>query len=288
MLHLAEAVADSSVWRFHLHADVWLLLGGVCGAYLLALRYWIDPEDRRVSATGMQKVSFFGGMAILWFGADWPVHDIAENYLFSVHMLQHTLFSLIAPPLLLLGLPAPLLRKLLGPVLPAVRFMTRPLIALVLFNAVVLFTHWPVVVNFSTSNELGHFGLHSLLVFSSLVMWWVVVSPLPELGSMQPPGKMLFLLGQSFLPTVPASFLTFATTPMYESYAEAPRLWGISAVSDQMIAGLLMKIGGGLILWSVIALVFFRWYASEHRVVTEEPMPWEDFERELEVWDLRK
>lgn len=287
MLHLADAVAVESVWRFHPHADVWLLFGLISVAYLAALRWWVDPEEPRVSASGIQKVAFFSGMTILWLGADWPVHDIAENYLFSVHMVQHTLFSLIAPPLLLLGMPAPLLRKLLGPVMPLVRFFTKPLIALALFNVVILFTHWPVIVNFAVTNELGHFALHLLLVFSSLVMWWVVVTPLPELGRLQPPAKMLFLLGQSFLPTVPASFLTFATTPIYDFYARAPRLWGISAVTDQMMAGLIMKIGGGLILWSVIALLFFRWYSSEQKS-QHDPMEWEDFERELEVWDLRK
>ena len=286
MLQLADGPAGSP-WQFHPHLDVWLLLGLIAVGYLAALRYWVRPEDQRVSATGMQKVAFFSGMSILWIGADWPIHDLAENYLFSVHMVQHTLFSLIAPPLLLLGLPAPLLRKLLGPVMPLVRFFTKPLIALALFNAVVLFTHWPVVVEFAVTNEPGHFSLHLLLVFASLVMWWVVVTPLPELGAMQPPGKMLFLLGQSFLPTVPASFLTFATTPIYEVYARAPRLWGISAVTDQMIAGLIMKIGGGLILWSVIALIFFKWYAKENKKPDDE-IAWEDFERELEVWDLRK
>ena len=287
MQQLAHGVVSGSAWQFHPHPDVWLLFGLIIAGYLAALRWWVKPEEERVSATGMQKVAFFGGMAVMWLGADWPIHDIAENYLFSMHMVQHTLFSLIAPGLLLLGLPAPLLRKLLRPVMPAVRFFTKPLIALALFNGVVLFTHWPVVVNFSVTNAPGHFALHLLLVFSSLVMWWVVVSPLPELGAMQPPGKMLFLLGQSFLPTVPASFLTFATTPIYESYANAPRIWGMSAVTDQMVAGLIMKVGGGLILWSVIALIFFRWYAKENRPVTEE-IAWEDFERELEVWDLRK
>ena len=287
MLQLAHGAASGSAWRFHPHPDVWLLLGFIAIGYLAALRWWIEPEDGRVSATGIQKVAFFGGLAVLWLGADWPIHDIAEDYLFSIHMVQHTLFSLIAPGLLLLGLPAPLLRKLLRPVMPAVRFATKPLIALALFNGVILFTHWPVIVNFSVTNELGHFALHLLLVFSSLVMWWVVVSPLPELGALQPAGKMLFLLGQSFLPTVPASFLTFATEPIYEVYAQAPRIWGMSAVTDQMVAGLIMKVGGGLILWSVIGLIFFRWYARENRPVTDE-IAWEDFERELEVWDLRK
>lgn len=287
MLQLAEGAAASFGWALHPHIDIWLVFGLLAVGYLASLRWWVRPEEERVSASGMQMVAFFSGLSIMWVAADWPIHDIAENYLFSVHMVQHTLFSLIAPPLILLGMPAPLLRKLLRPVMPAIRFATKPLIALALFNGVILFTHWPVIVNFSVTNHLGHLALHLLLVFSSLVMWWVVVTPLPELGSMQPPGKMLFLLGQSFLPTVPASFLTFATTPIYTVYAEAPRLWGISAVNDQMMAGLIMKIGGGLILWSVIALIFFKWYASENRPVDKE-IAWEDFERELEVWDLRK
>lgn len=287
MLQLAHGAGDGSVLAFHPHFDIWLVFGAIGLGYLAALRWWVRASDEASGATGMQKVAFFSGLAVLWIGADWPIDDISENYLFSVHMVQHTLFSLVAPPLLLLGLPAPLLRRILRPLLPAVRFFTKPLIALALFNAVIIFTHWPVIVNLAVTNDLAHLGIHLLLVFSSLVMWWVVVSPLPELGTMQPPGKMLFLLGQSFLPTVPASFLTFATTPIYDFYARAPRLWGISAVTDQMIAGLIMKIGGGLILWSVIALIFFRWYASENKPPQAE-IAWEDFERELEVWDLRR
>ncbi|MGH2757764.1 MAG: cytochrome c oxidase assembly protein, partial [Actinomycetota bacterium] len=111
--------------------------------------------------------------------------------------------------------------------------------------------------------------------------------PLPELRRLQPPGKMVYLFLQSILPTVPASFLTFASSPIYSAYAEAPRLWGISAVTDQMVAGLIMKIVGGLLLWLAIAIVFFKWHAAEQNVAPQA-MQWDDFERELEVWDLRK
>ncbi|HWC15215.1 MAG TPA: cytochrome c oxidase assembly protein [Actinomycetota bacterium] len=286
MLRLAHGLQGGSPWEFHPHLDVWLVLGAVAIAYVVALKRWMGPAER-AEATQVQKLSFFAGLAIMWIAADWPIHDISENYLFSVHMVQHTLFSLVAPPLILLGIPAPLLRKLLRPVMGAVRFFTRPLIALALFNLVMVITHWPPVVNTSVTVAPAHLGLHLLLVFSSLVMWWVVVSPLPELPSLSPPGKMLFLFGQSILPTVPASFLTFASSPLYEAYANAPRLWGISAVTDQMVAGLIMKIGGGLLLWSVIALLFFKWYASEQKNPPDE-IAWEDFERELQVWDLRR
>jgi putative membrane protein len=285
---LADGATAGSVWEFHPHIDVWIVFGLIAIAYVVAVRAWVPSDsEARPGTTQVRKLSFFAGLTIMWIAADWPIHDLAENYLFSVHMVQHTLFSLVAPPLILLGLPAPLLRKLLSPFMGLLRFMTKPLIALALFNIVIVVTHWPPVVDLSVTNEPAHFGVHLVLVFSSLVMWWVVVTPLPELGGPSPPGKMLFLFGQSIVPTVPASFLTFASAPIYVAYEQAPRIWGISAVTDQMIAGLIMKIGGGLLLWSVIALLFFKWYASEQKVQPTE-MPWGDFERELEVWDLRK
>jgi putative membrane protein len=285
----AHAVAGSEVWRFHPHPDVWVVLGGVVGLYFLALRrYRFDPSTGATRAvTPAQMAAFLIGMAVLWLGADWPVHDVSENYLFSVHMVQHTLFSLVAPPLLLLGMPAWLLRDVLRPMLRVVRFATRPVIAFVIFNSVIVVTHWPTMVNASVRSEPLHLALHLVLVGSALLMWWPVMDPLPELRRLQPPGKMVYLFLQSILPTVPASFLTFANTPIYAAYADAPRLWGISAVTDQMVAGLIMKIVGGLLLWLAIAIVFFKWHAAEQNPAPQA-MQWDDFERELEVWDLRR
>ena len=86
---------------------------------------------------------------------------------------------------------------------------------------------------------------------------------LPRLSA---PIGMLYLFIHSLLPTIPASGLTFGRTPLYSSYAEAPRLWGIDAITDQTIAGLIMKLGGGAIIWSVIVVMWFRWYAEEQRL----------------------
>jgi len=62
-----------------------------------------------------------------------------------------------------------------------------------------------------------------------------------------------------------AAFLTFGQHPLYPVYATFPRIWGLDPLTDQLIAGLLMKLGGGLILWAVIATIFFRWYGQEQR-----------------------
>lgn len=252
---------------WHAHPDVWLLLGGIEAAYVMAVRRRArahpaeDPGWRR-------RAGFFSlGMLALWMGSDWPVHDLAEGYLYSVHMVQHLLLSLVAPPLLLAGTPARLLRRFLRPrpVEVAFRFLTRPLVALIFFNGVLLFTHWPAVVDASVGSEWTHFGLHVLLVASALAMWWPVLSPLPEAPPLAPPGQMLYLFLQSLAPTIPASFLTFGSTVLYPAYAAFPRIWGVSALSDQLVAGLIMKLVGGAILWAFIAVIFFRWHAQEER-----------------------
>lgn len=252
---------------WHLHLDVWALLGGIWVAYLVAVR----RHARRFPGedpTWVRRAKLFSaGMAVLFVGADWPIHDLAERYLYSMHMVQHMLFTLVAAPLLVSGVPPWMLRgafRVPG-VRPAFRFVTRPLVALVLFNAVFLFTHWPEIVERSVASEPIHFALHALIVGSALAMWWPVVSTLPELPALSPPGQMLYLFLQSLAPTIPASFLTFGRTLLYPVYGTFPRIWGIGPLEDQLLAGLQMKLVGGLILWVVIAAIFFRWHAREER-----------------------
>ncbi len=257
---------DLPAW--HAHPDVWLLLGSVVGVYLIAVRRHDRAPAAGEEPTPRRRVRLFLlGMGVLWIGADWPVHDLAERYLFSVHMVQHTLFTLVAAPLLIVGMPTWLLRRLLRP--RAVRviwgFLTRPVVALMVFNTVLFFTHWPAVVDAAVTDELTHFALHVLIVGSALVLWWPIVSPLPEMPALPAPGQMLYLFLQSLAPTIPASFLTFGTRPLYPVYVGFPRIWGMDALTDQLIAGLIMKIVGGLILWGVMSAVFFRWGDRERR-----------------------
>ena len=281
---------DFSVW--HPHLDVWLAMLALGAGYVAALRYWgpAHATPERPAATRAQKLLFAAGLGVMWLGADWPIHDISEDFLFSIHMTQHTLFSLVAPPLMLLGTPSWVFRRLFRPkpVAAIVRFFTKPFIALILFNGVILVTHWPELVDLSLRYEAVHFVVHLVLVLTSFAMWWPVIGPLPEMGSMSAPAKMLYLFLQSILPTVPASFLTFASTPIYEFYAEVPRLWGLDVVTDQRIAGLIMKLGGGLLLWLAIAILFFRWSAREEGPEPIEEISWDDFEHELEAWNMRK
>jgi putative membrane protein len=250
---------------FHVHPDVWLLLGSIWVAYTVALRRHDWSAPRELAERRRRRTLFTVGMLTLWVGSTWPIHDLAERSLYSIHMVQHLAYTLVAAPLIVAGIPAWMWRDLLRPRPVAVvfRFLTRPVVALALFNGLLLFTHWPEVVTAAVGSEWIHFGLHVLLFGSAIVMWWPVLSPLPELPALTPPAQMLYLFLQSLAPTIPASFLTFGHTLLYPVYGTFPRVWGLSALDDQLIAGLVMKLIGGLILWGFIAVIFFNWYARE-------------------------
>jgi putative membrane protein len=275
-------VPDPSI-GWHPHVEVWALVLLLEAGYLLAVRRWgpqhVSPGDP--PATRGQVVAFSLGVLAIWIAADWPVHELSEERLFSVHMVQHFFLSLVAPPLLLLGIPGWLMRRLLGPqwLLATVRALSKPLVALLLFNAYIAFSHWPPVVQLQVTSEPAHFLLHSVLMGTALLMWMPVLSPMAEIPRLSYPMRMLYLFIQSIVPTVPASFLTFAADPLYPFYADAAPLAGMDPVLDQRIAGLIMKLLGGFLLWTGIAILFFKWHAHEEATGTDES--WDEVEREV-------
>src|SRR5205807_5163054 len=165
--------------------------------------------------------------------------------------------------------------------LRTIRFLTRLIPATIVFNVVVIVTHTPVVVDASLRHALIHFGVHTVILVSSLIVWMPVLSPLPEVPRLQPLVRMLFLFLQTVVPTVPASFLTFGDHPLYRFYETVPRLWGVSVLDDMNVAGLIMKIVVGFSLWITITIIFFRWYNAEESGTALQRRVSRDLDREL-------
>jgi putative membrane protein len=253
---------------FEPHPEVWLIVGLVGAAYAIAAAR-VGPRltpPKTPVVSPLQAVCFSSGLLALLVASSWPIHDLGEKYLFSVHMVQHLVYSMLAAPLLLLGTPTWMARALLSPpwLLRSVRWVTRFFPAMIIFNVVVVFTHIPGVVDAALHNGLLHFLVHLLVFSSALIVWMPLASPLPEVPRLQPLLRMLFLFLQAVVPTIPASFLTFGAHPLYKFYEHVPRLYsGVSALEDMRIAGLIMKIAAGVVLWVIIAIVFFRWYNAE-------------------------
>ena len=282
LLHIA-----GQYWLdWHLHPEVVLPLILLEVAYL----YSVTEVRGMISDAGRvrrsQVVAFSLGVLTLYIAAGTPIHDISEQYLFSVHMVQHLLLTMVAAPLLLVGTPAWLWQALLRRpgVMPVARLLTNPLVTFSVFNAVLLVTHLPSVVDLALREHEFHLLVHLVLVVSALMMWWPILSTVLEFPRLSYPLQMSYLFLQSLLPAVLASFITFSDGVVYRFYGEAPRIWGLSPVDDQQIAGGLMKLVGSLILWGFIAVAFFRWYQGEQRA-SQSP-GWPEVEAELDSLGL--
>lgn len=255
-------LAAADYWAWVPHPEVWLLLGGLIGLYVYAVRV-VGPKAvpaGQPAITARQRAWFVLGMALLWVSADWPVHDIGERYLYLVHMSQHLVLTLVVPPLMVMATPEWLARLVLGTgrVNRWVHTMARPVPAALVFNMLVLLSHAPGVVDRASENAIFHYSVHTALVISALLLWLPICGPLKELR-INPPAQMLYLFITSIIPTVPGAWLTFAEGSIYKVYDIPDRLWGISVTSDQQVAGLIMKLVGGTYLWVIIAVIFFRW-----------------------------
>jgi putative membrane protein len=284
------AASDHDFWRWVPHPEVWLLIGGLVGLYAYAARV-IGPKVVPAGTPAIDRSHrrwFVVGIVLLWLAADWPVHDIGEQYLYLVHMSQHLVLTLVVPPILLLATPEWLARLVLGRgrVDHWVRKLARPIPAALVFNALALLTHWQVIVNTSSENGLFHYGMHAAIVLSAFLLWLPVCGPLPELR-MSAPAQMIYLFITSIVPTVPGGWLVFAEGAVYSVYDIPERLWGISVTSDQQVAGVIMKLIGGTFLWFVIAVIFFRWSAAfSHTPARRELAELDDSaEDDLLTWD---
>jgi putative membrane protein len=260
------SVADLAVspWRFQAHPEVWLLVVFLVAAYIYAARV-IGPVVVKAGPviTTKQRNAFIAAIFLLWMGSDWPVHDIAEEYLYSAHMFQHMVLSYFMPPLVLLSIPKWMFDAVFGSgkTRAIINWLAKPVIAGVLFNVVVMITHIPTLVNQSVTNGLLHYSLHILLVTTALLVWLPICGPDLQLH-LQSGGKMIYLFLMSVVPTVPAAWLTFAEGAVYKHYDIAVRVWGLSVTTDQQVAGAIMKTGGAVFLWSIVVFLFFKRFSS--------------------------
>ena len=255
-------------WHYQLHLEVWILIVFLVSSYIYVVRV-LGP--RAVTAgepivTRRQLVCFISGILIMFLSTDWPMHDIAEEYLYSVHMFQHMSLTYFMPPLVVLATPEWFVRVLVGNgrAYRALRFLTFPVRAGLLFNLGIVISHIPGVVNASVSNGPLHYFVHMLLVLTSILMWMPVCGPLKEF-QMAPMPKMIYLFLNSVVATIPAGWLTFAEGVVYKHYNIPTRVWGVSVSNDQQIAGAIMKLGGSIFLWTIIVAMFFKHFVKTFR-----------------------
>lgn len=245
---------------FRPHPEVVLVL------LAAAVGYWW-ATSRHAPTTRRHTAFFATGLTVLFLSASWPMHDVGEDLLYSVHMGQHTVFAYVAPPLLLLGCPPSLVRWLVSHrwLRTCCRTFARPLVALLLFNVEGIALHLAPVVNGATTNGPLHFLVHLALFLVAVCLWFPVINTVEGLPSLRPAPKILYLIAASFLPVVPVAFLALAQHPLYSHYANAPRLTGLTPVDDQQLASGIMWIVSSFWMTGTILAVFGDWWRSSQR-----------------------
>lgn len=250
----------------------------VVGLLVLAALYLIraDTGGPGEQVSGWRKLSFFSALFVIFGSLNGPIHDLSDNYLFSGHMVQHLLLTMLMPPLMLAGVPGWMLRPLLraGAIRAIATRITRPLACFLIFNAVIAGWHVPALYNAAMESHDIHILEHLMFMAAAVLMWWPLASQLPELPRLAYPGQMLY----SFLMIIPMSviavYIVMADTILYPYYASAPRIMNLSPMEDQMLGGLIMWVPGGVIFMIIMTVVFFKWAASGEDDTASAQVDW--------------
>ena len=276
---MESASLSATDWSFD--PTVILTIGGMAVAYVLARRRGLLRRDDDVAPWFRHEAArswcFALGLVSGYVALASPIDRGGDEYLLAIHMVQHLLLMMVAPPLVLLGIAG--LRPLPGVRLRGARrawtALTRPWPATLLFNAVLLVWHLPQLYNTTLTNDGLHVVEHLTFLAVGVVFWWPVVDPVrgPSTRLVGPFTKIAMLVVAGVPPTVLGFVFALASHAFYDFYATAPRLWGMSPTGDQAAAGVIMLGVGNLIYFVAVSVIFLRLFQPPDEDEEEEPAP---------------
>lgn len=245
-----------------------VLIGGiltVAFAYFLAT----GPLRERLTREPFERArawTFYAALLLFFVVEGSPLHDLAERYLLSAHMVQHLLLSYVVARLLIVGVPTWLWRALLTHprVFPISRVMLRPIVTFTVFSAFFAIWHVPVIYQAALMNATLHHIEHLVFLLTAIMLWWPILSPLEELPRASYMTRLVYLFTLPIAQLPVFAGITFNPDVVYPMYAMAPRAFGLSAIEDQALAGAIMKVFGLLFFSVPFTRIFFEWYQREN------------------------
>jgi len=262
------SVAPWQRWDLHPSVVIGLVLLGGLYVFLGG----VAAPRRRVA-------SFVGALGVAFLALDGPLHNLSDNYLFSAHMAQHLVLTLLFPPLLLYGTPAWVVRPLIRPrgLFRVAAVLTRPLPAAVIFSTPITLWHFPGFYEAALRHHPLHIVQHLVFIATAVLMWWPVLSPVPDLPRASYLAQLLYLFLLGLPMSLVGALITLSDEVLYPFYTRAPRVWELTPLADQQLGGLLMWVVGTLVLWAAATVVWFRWAAREESGDAERAVPLEAY-----------
>ena len=226
----------------------------------LYTRRVLTLRDRGTPVPAWRIVLFGLGILILLVAFVSPVHALGER-MFSFHMLQHVLLGDLAPLALLAGLTGPILRPALRWLYP-LRFLANPLVALPIWAVNLYVWHLPFLYDAAVRHDSVHALEHFCFFTGGLIMWLPVLETLPAPEWFGTGAKLGYIALVRIVETILGNVFFWAGSTFYVVYAHQNRLWGLSALADQGIAGAVMMIEGSIVTLVALAWLFLK-LASE-------------------------
>lgn len=271
-----------------------LILVGLYILYAVVTEKLRRPDEPETTLG--QKFSMLAALIVFYIGFGSPL-DLLAHITFSAHMLQMVFVYMVAPPLLLIAIPEWLYKRLfdtpyLGRIL---KFFIKPLIALVVFNALFTFYHMPFIFDYVLTNYTVHRLFHGTLIFLSMTMWYPIIAPVNEADSLSDLKKMVYIVANGVLLTPACAFMIFSQSFQYQAYQDPAtfakvlayclpnndlsglnleRLLGTTddLLEDQRFGGVLMKLGQELVYGLFFGLTFFTWVRRSKSTAVDEGM----------------
>ena len=258
----AWVIATTDDWLFFdVHLSILAGIATLTALYTLCLTRWRTRLAGDEPIDGKKARLFYASMVLLWLTLDGPLHHLADELLFSAHMVQHLVLQLVWAPLFLLSLPPWMIRPLVARATArrlAVR-LTRPVAAFFIFQGATWGWHWPALYNLALEVHPWHIVEHLLFMTAACIFWWPLVGNLSEVPRPRFGAQMVYVFLNMLAMKALGMAISLQDTVIYTWYERMPRVWGLSALDDQQIGGLMMWLPGGILLWVGAGWVFFQW-----------------------------
>ncbi len=216
----------------------------------------------------LQAIAFGGAVLALLAALVSPIDGLGSDYLFSAHMLQHVLLGDIAPLLLLLSLSRVIMRpatRRLARVERALGPLASPWIAIAIWLGVMYLWHVPALYDAAAEHPLLHALEHLSFFAAGVALWWPLVQPVPMRNALTGLQPLAYIaLAKGGLAAL-GLFLAWSSTAHYPWYEDTPRIWGLTPVEDQNVAGVIMMVEQSLTLVLVMVWVFVRMLARSEQ-----------------------
>jgi putative membrane protein len=250
------------------HLDV------IAGAAVLAGAWagaWIG---RRARPRAAETLALAAALAAVLAVLNGPIHELSDRYLFSAHMVQHLVLTLVVPPLMLLAVPAWMIDGLLRPgwLARITWSLTRAVPALGVYTVALVAWHLPGPYGLALEVHGWHVVEHLTLMSTATLAWWPVLARSERAPRLPHAAQILYLFAFGLPMTAVAAMITGAESVLYPFYEAAPRLFGLTPLADQRLGGVLMWVPAALVPLGAFTVVFFRWAAAE-RDEAEEATP---------------